>query len=150
MAYSAFAIGNKIYFPPTRYYFLIIRINIKNTFMKKSELESRLVKFSVNIIGMTKEMDGSFESQHLSKQIIRSGTASALLYGEAHGAISKRDFIHKISLVLRELKETHINLKIIEQSKLLLNQNLMNEIQDENNQLIKIFMKTMITAKQRA
>ena len=73
--------------------------------MKKSELENRLVRFSVDVIGMTKEMDGSFESQHLGKQIIRSGTATALLYGEAQGAISKKDFIHKISLVLRELRE---------------------------------------------
>jgi four helix bundle protein len=117
--------------------------------MKKSELENRLVKFSVSIIGMTKELEEGFESQHLSKQIIRSGTATALLYGEAQGAISKKDFIHKISLVLRELKETQINLRIIEDSKLLQNQILMNEIKDENHQLIKIFMKTMLTAKQR-
>jgi len=116
--------------------------------MKKSELEDRLIRFSVSIIGMTKELDEGFESQHLSKQIIRSGTATALLYGEAQGAPTKKDFIHKISLVLRELKETHINLRIIEQSKLLPNQNLMNEIQDENNQLIAIFMKTLQTAKQ--
>jgi len=117
--------------------------------MNKSELEERLVRFSVKIIGMTKELKDCFESQHLSKQIIRSGTATALLYGEAQGAISKKDFIHKISLVLRELKETHINLRIIEQSNLLHNQSLMLKIQDENNQLIAIFMKTLQTAKQR-
>lgn len=117
--------------------------------MKKSELEERLVRFSVAIIAMTKDLEDGFESQHLSKQIIRSGTASALLYGEAQGAISKKDFIHKISLVLRELKETQINLRIIEDSKLLQNLMLMNKIKDENHQLIKIFMKTMMTAKQR-
>jgi four helix bundle protein len=117
--------------------------------MKKSELEDRLVRFSTAIIGMTKELEEGFESQHLSKQIIRSGTATALLYGEAQGAISKKDFIHKISLVLRELKETQINLRIIEDSKLLRNQNLMNQLKDENIQLIKIFMKTMQTAKLR-
>jgi four helix bundle protein len=117
--------------------------------MKKIELESRLIRFSVKIIGMTKELQDCYESQHLSKQIIRSGTATALLYGEAQGAISKKDFIHKISLVLRELKETHINLRIIEQSNLLQNQSLMHEVQDENNQLIAIFMKTLQTAKQR-
>ena len=117
--------------------------------MIKSELENRLVNFSVSIIGMTKGLKEEFESQHLSKQIIRSGTATALLYGEAQGAISRKDFIHKISLVLRELKETEMNLRIIEDSKLLQNQLLMNEIKDENQQLIKIFMKTMQTAKQR-
>jgi four helix bundle protein len=117
--------------------------------MKKTELEERLVRFSVSIIEMTKGLEGCFESQHLSKQIIRSGTAPSLLYGEAQGAISKKDFIHKISLVLRELKETQMNLRIIEEANLLNNNLLMNDIKDENLQLIKIFMKTMMTAKQR-
>jgi four helix bundle protein len=114
--------------------------------MKKSELENRLVKFSVDIIGMTKEMDGSYESQHLCKQIIRSGTASSLLYGEAQGAPTKKDFIHKISLVLRELRETFINLKIINDSHLCINQLNINRILDENNQLISIFTKTYQTS----
>jgi four helix bundle protein len=114
--------------------------------MKKSELENRLVKFSVDIIGMTKGMDGSFESQHLSKQIIRSGTAVSLLYGEAQGAPTKKDFIHKISLVLRELRETHINLKIINDTNLFNNQEEMNRIMDENNQLISIFTRTYQTS----
>lgn len=114
--------------------------------MKKSELENRLVRFSVDIIGMTKGMDGSFESQHLGKQIIRSGTATALLYGEAQGAPTKKDFIHKISLVLRELRETHINLKIINDTHLFRDQDEMNRILDENNQLISIFTKTYHTS----
>jgi four helix bundle protein len=114
--------------------------------MKKSELENRLIKFSVSIIGMTKGLENCFESQHLSKQIIRSGTASALLYGEAQGAPTKKDFIHKISLVLRELRETVINLQIIQQSHLMSNQDLMINILDENNQLIAIFTKTLQTA----
>ena len=114
--------------------------------MQKKELENRLVRFSVSIIGLTKGMDGSFESQHLGKQIIRSGTATALLYGEAQGAPTKKDFIHKISLVLRELRETHINLKIIDDTHLFNNQEEMKRILDENNQLISIFVKTYQTS----
>jgi len=114
--------------------------------MKKLELENRLIKFSVSIIEMTKSLENEFESQHLSKQIIRSGTASALLYGEAQGAPTKKDFIHKISLVLRELRETLINLQIIQQSHLMPNQELMDNIIDENNQLIAIFIKTLQTS----
>jgi four helix bundle protein len=91
-------------------------------------------------------MDRSFESQHLGKQIIRSGTASALLYGEAQGAPTKKDFIHKISLVLRELRETYINLKIINDTHLFSNQEEMNRILDETNQLISIFTKTYQTS----
>jgi four helix bundle protein len=116
--------------------------------MKKSELENRLIKFSVSIIEMTKGLENCFESQHLSKQIIRSGTASALIYGEAQGTPTKKDFIHKISLVMRELRETHINLRIIDQSHLMLNQGLLDEIMDENNQLIAIFTRTLQTAIQ--
>jgi four helix bundle protein len=116
--------------------------------MNRPELESRLVKFSVAIIGMTKELCESYESQHLSKQIIRSGTATALLYGEAQGAISKKDFNHKVSLVFRELKETEINLQIIENANLLKDQSLMSQLKDENQQLIRIFRKTLQTARQ--
>jgi len=114
--------------------------------MKKSELENRLVRFSVAIIEMTKELNEVFESQHLSKQIIRSGTATALLYGEAQGAPTKKDFIHKISLVARELRETYINLQIIDQTHLHFNQEIINHLLDENNQLISIFTKTYQTA----
>ena len=115
--------------------------------MKKSELEDRLIKFSVSIIGMTERLEESFASQHLSKQIIRSGTSSALNYGEAQGAPTKKDFIHKISIVLRELRETQINLKIIEESGLIKEDYLLKSILDENSQLIAIFTKTFQTAR---
>jgi four helix bundle protein len=113
--------------------------------MKKSELEDRLVRFSTAIIRMTKGMVEGFDSQHLGKQIIRSGTAVSLLYGEAQGAATKKDFIHKISLVLRELRETHINLKLINNSNLFPDKSIMADLMDENHQLISIFMKTYLT-----
>jgi len=116
--------------------------------MKKSELENRLVRFSVDIIGMTKILDYSFASQHLSKQIVRSGTSSALNYGEAQGSPTKKDFIHKISIVLRELRETQINLKIIHDSGLCTDNKVIAEILNENNQLVAIFTKTFQTARE--
>jgi four helix bundle protein len=116
--------------------------------MKKSELENRLVKFSVDIIGMTKILDDSYASQHLSKQIVRSGTSSALNYGEAQGSPTKKDFIHKISIVLRELRETQINLKIILDSGLCADNKVIAEISNENNQLVAIFTKTFQTARE--
>jgi len=70
-----------------------------------------------------------------------------LIYGEAQQAPTKKDFIHKVSLVLRELRETHINLQIIEQSHLFRDQNIMREIVDENSQLIAIFTKTYQNAR---
>jgi len=116
--------------------------------MKKSELENRLVKFSVDVIGMTKILDDSYASQHLSKQIVRSGTSSALNYGEAQGSPTKKDFIHKISIVLRELRETQINLKIIHDSGLCNDNKVISDILNENSQLVAIFTKTFQTARE--
>ena len=116
--------------------------------MKKSELEKRLIKFSVSIIEMTKILDDNYAAQHLSRQIIRSGTSSALNYGEAQGSPTKKDFIHKISVVLRELRETQINLKIIADTGLMKDTVLLRNILDENSQLVAIFTKTFQTARQ--
>lgn len=77
------------------------------------EIEKRLINFSVGIIELSRNLNREFVSKHLSSQIIRSSTSSALNYGEAQAAESRKDFAHKISIVLKELRETQINLKII-------------------------------------
>src|SRR4030042_3876498 len=86
--------------------------------MTKSELEERLIDFAVDIIKLATTLPKTFAGKHLSEQIIRSGTSSALNYGEAQSAESRKDFIHKIKIILKELRETLICLKIIERAKL--------------------------------
>ena len=115
--------------------------------MKQYELEQRLIRFSNSIIEMVKMMDNGFSAQHLARQIIRSSTSCALNYGEAQGAPTKKDFINKTSIVLKELRETSVNLQLIEESKLINNSEIIGNIQDENRQLIAIFTKTVQTAK---
>ncbi len=83
------------------------------------EIEKRLIGFSVSIINLCSNLNHEFVAQHLSKQIIRSSTSSALNYGEVQGAESRKDFTHKASIVLKELRETHINLKIIKKAQLI-------------------------------
>lgn len=78
----------------------------------KYDLEERLIQFSVDIIIVCGKIDGDFASQHLCKQLIRSATSSALNYGEAQSAESSRDFLHKMKLCLKELRESLVNLKI--------------------------------------
>ena len=76
--------------------------------MNKSELEDRLISFSVLIIELVNEMPNSKAGNHLSGQIVRSGTSVSLNYGEAQSAESKKDFIHKIGICKKEAKEgTH-------------------------------------------
>src|SRR4030042_4124108 len=87
--------------------------------MNKFDLEERLINFSVLIVEITDSMPMTRSGNHLAGQLLRSGTSSALNYGEAQSGESRKDFIHKIKIVLKELRETFICLKIINRAKLL-------------------------------
>jgi four helix bundle protein len=76
--------------------------------MKPQELEERLVDFAVLVIGVVEELPTTKTGNHIGNQLIRSGTSPAPNYGEARSAESTRDFVHKIKISLKELRETHI------------------------------------------
>jgi four helix bundle protein len=67
----------------------------------KQDLEERLINFAVLIVRITENLPPTKSASHLAGQLLRSGTSSALNYGEAHGGESRRDFIHKIKLVIK-------------------------------------------------
>ena len=77
-----------------------------------------MIEFSVLIIEIVNETPNSKAGNHLTGQLVRSGTSVALNYGEAQSAESKNDFIHKMKVILKELRETFICLKIIHRAKL--------------------------------
>ncbi|MFC2107367.1 four helix bundle protein [Bacteroidota bacterium] len=112
----------------------------------KKQLEQRLIAFSSQVINISNHLVDSKASTHLYSQILRSATSSALNYGEAQSAESKKDFFHKISIVLKELRETSVNLNIIKTSKITPEENI-NMIIQENNELIAIFTKTLQTIR---
>ena len=111
------------------------------------ELENRLVELSLNINETCKYLDKSFLAQHISAQIIRSSTSAALNYGEAQAAESRKDFIHKVSVVLKELRETKVSLKLLRNSIKPDSLLLLSKSQKECDQLIAIFHKTVISAR---
>jgi four helix bundle protein len=113
----------------------------------RKELEDRLIAFAIGLTEACATMKPDFLSQHLSAQILRSGTSAALNYGEAQAAESKRDFIHKNSIVLKELRETHVNLKIMLGSGLIKEHEKFIYLMDECNQLVSIFYRMVQTAK---
>jgi len=80
--------------------------------MTSEELENRLIDFAVACIKVSKHLDKSFASQHICGQLIRSATSVALNYSEAIGAQSTRDYIHKMQICLKELRESKTNLRI--------------------------------------
>ena len=116
----------------------------------RKQIEDRLVNFASNVIRMRKSLDNSEIADNLYNQLSRSATSAALNYGEAQGAETRKDFAHKIGIVLKELRESHNNLKIISSSGLFRGEMSEMEIYlDECNQLISIFHKTATTLKNR-
>jgi len=113
------------------------------------KLEDRLIDFSVKINTLILRLKNCLLANNLSKQIIRSSTSAALNYGEAQGAESRNDFIHKNSIVLKELRETEICLKILLRSQSAKYPSEAEDLINENRQLIAIFQKTINTLKSR-
>lgn len=108
-------------------------------------LEDRTIAFSVGLIGLTEKFPRSFSGNHLAGQIVRSGTAPALNYGEAQSAESRNDFIHKMKIALKELRETYICLKMVDQLSWFAAGDLDAHIK-ECNELVSIFVKSIHTA----
>ncbi len=116
--------------------------------MKNADLEKRLIDFSVLIIEIASNMPKSRAGNHMAGQIIRSGTSVSLNYGEVQGAESRKDFIHKMKIILKELRETFISLKIIHRSNFDKTEQKILCAKKENDELISIFVKSLKTAKQ--
>ena len=110
---------------------------------KKYDLEERLLEFALRIIVVVEKVPDNKICNHLGGQLLRSGTSPALNYGEAQAAESRKDFIHKFKVILKELRETVICLTIFHRMSLLLDTTLIAE----NRELIAIFMKSINTAK---
>ena len=115
--------------------------------MNKFELEERLINFSVLIIEISNELPNTKAGNHLSGQLVRSGTSPALNYEEAQSGESRKDFIHKIKIVLKELRETFVCLKIIHRTNLYKSENNIQRAMKENNELISIFVRSAETAQ---
>ncbi|NUY80173.1 four helix bundle protein [Flavobacterium sp. MAH-1] len=118
--------------------------------MREFNLHERLIDFAVMIIEISKGIENSKPGNHLSGQIIRSGTAPSLNYSEAQSAESRNDFIHKMSIVLKELRETLSCLKILRKANLyLISNDMMEKTQIEANELISIFVRSIQTSKEK-
>ncbi len=115
--------------------------------MRKYDLEERLIDFAVFIINIVKLLPGTIEGRILGNQLIKSGTSPALNYGEAQGGESRKDFIHKSSVILKELRESHVCLRIVKKSNLIQDMNILEKAILETNELISIFVTGVNTAK---
>lgn len=117
--------------------------------MTPRELEDRLIVFAVNIIQLSDGIRPTIAGKNLAEQIVRSSSSIALNYGEAQSAESAKDFVHKLGIWLKEVRETFINLRIIDGARLHADQQLLNTLKTESNELISIFVKSIETSKRK-
>src|SRR6478609_2759271 len=80
---------------------------------KKFDLDERLIEFASTIIDISEALPKTFAGNHIAGQLVRSGTSPALHYGEAQSAESRNDFIHKMKILLKELRESKNAMQII-------------------------------------
>ena len=115
--------------------------------MNKQELENRLIDFAAAVIILAGNFKSNYAGNHLGGQIIRSGSSPALNYGEAQSAESPKDFIHKMGVCLKELRETFVCLRIVEKANLTSDLNGLTMLKTEVNELISIFVASIKTTK---
>jgi len=113
---------------------------------KKFDLDERLIEFASTIIDISEALPKTFAGNHIAGQLVRSGTSPALHYGEAQSAESRNDFIHKMKVAAKELRETFNCLRLISKKRWH-SEELLAKTIDENNQLISIFVKSIETAQ---
>ena len=113
------------------------------------DLEERLLEYAASIIRLVREMPKDREANHVAGQLLRSGTAPLPNHGEAEAAESPADFIHKLRVCLKELRETRRWLLLVQRVPLLENEETLRPVLAETGELIRIFVASIRTAEKR-
>lgn len=117
---------------------------------REFDLQDRLVDYAVRILRLCEALPNNKTGKHICSQILRSGTSAAPNHGEAQSAESRADFVHKLKVALKELRETETWLKIIARAELIKPENKLQPLQQETNELISILFRSIETAKRNA
>ena len=111
-------------------------------------LSDRLLSFAAAVVKLVNRLPKAAAGRHVANQLLRAGTSSAANYEEACAAESRADFIHKLHLSLKELRESRFWLRLIARAELM-PQTEYESVLDEAEQLCKIIAKSLITAKSK-
>ena len=117
---------------------------------KKYDLEDRLLEYSAMIVRLTEEMDSSKAGNHVGGQLLRSGTSPFFNHGEAEAAESPKDFIHRMRVCLKELRESKRAIRLVQRVPLIRNVSEVDPVLEETEELIRIFYASIRTAKRKA
>jgi four helix bundle protein len=108
-------------------------------------LQQRLISHASAILDVSSKLPRTFQANHVSRQLLRAGTAAAANYGEARGAESRADFIHKLRIVLKELNEAAVWIQLILENSMLPAE-MISKIITENEELCRIIAASIKTA----
>jgi len=114
----------------------------------REELIERFLKFAVGIYKLEKMLCKTYSGRHVYGQLFRSGTSSGANYDEATAAESKQDFIHKMQVSLKELRESYFWLRFIKMAEMISDKEpVLLFLLQENKELLKIIGKAVSTSK---
>src|SRR5574341_201044 len=116
---------------------------------RKYDLEERLLEYSVGIIRLVEKLPNTRTGNHVAGQILRSGTSPYSNHAEAQSAASPSDFVHRLRICLKELRETKRWLLLIRRVPLVKSLTRTDTLLGETEQLIKIFVSSIRTAEAR-
>src|SRR5882724_6380417 len=116
--------------------------------MTSDELIDRLINFAARVGKVVDALPDTRMGRHIGGQLIRSGTSPAPNYEEACAAESRADFVHKLSISLKELRESRCWIRLIIKTEML-PEHRMGELFDECHQLCNIIAQSIVTAKKR-
>jgi four helix bundle protein len=111
------------------------------------DLEERLLDYAAEIVRLTERLPHSRAGNHVAGQLLRSGTSPLPNHGEAQAAESHDDFVHKMSICLKELRESRRWLRLILRVPLTGEAKAVEALVGETEELIRIFAKSIRTAK---
>ena len=114
---------------------------------RKYDLEERLLEFAAAVIDVSENLPSTRAGNHISGQILRAGTSPYGNHGEAQAPESADDFIHKMKICLKELRETHRWARLIDRKRWLLKNAPLAFVLREGDELIRIFKKSIQTAE---
>ena len=111
------------------------------------DLEDRLIRFGVRVMTVVEVLPRGRLGNHVAGQLVRCGTSGPANYAEARGGESRADFIHKLNIVVKELRETRSWLLMSQLKPLIKPQNRLDPIIREANEVIAVFVASVQTAK---
>lgn len=126
--------------------FLVLFQNIRMQ-KGKYDLEDRFVNYTCRMIDVVEALPNTRAGNYIAGQLIRSCHSPTFNYGEAQAAESPKDFIHKIQVVLKEMKECRTALKVIMKKELIKPVSKLAGVNKETEELIAIVGKSISTAK---